>query len=601
MLLKVRGAWIALLWMMFAIVVNGCTIQDGDTKRQLSAASLIATPASHYSTQKARYLGEKYQEKLVRLIEMIMANPKTSKLQFANNLGSSGGMGFFTHSAVKFPDERFLEVVLGTGENFEAGEYSEKVARLFSLYGRELLVILASDSEIYNDRELSGYGLNFTWRILGSRMSTERAIVYLPKEKVKAFLRQDLGENTLLAEAVIFVMEPEGQANLLSFRAQRPAPDIRAPIQEQVLLPELPKAKPDENPVLAQKPGHNEVANPANDGKGSVGVKKKAISASESETARKTTTLNGSRGTKEEIIPEGKISSIVGENIEAVGTGSAKESAAQSDQDPMLPTGVVETTRAAPSAVEFSHAQVDGKAIEAKLQLEKKEEKTPELISLVGVPKEKEQNEMRPDIAGSQRRAAMGEARPNEVSQPDLGIHALPAIGSTEVPSSSATTPKPDSEVERLGHIGSLTKINPKPAHPEKEVPAPITASELQNGEAETVEQQAVPVHAKHMEHLSEIKPLMKPMPKALEGYIIQVAFKDRSEARSWADTFEQRGYAVSMTEASAGESLRVRVGNFRLRDEAERQLKSIRDNGLIGIILNLPQAYRPEVRSSLP
>jgi len=103
------------------------------------------------------------------------------------------------------------------------------------------------------------------------------------------------------------------------------------------------------------------------------------------------------------------------------------------------------------------------------------------------------------------------------------------------------------------------------------------------------------------MENLPEIKPLMKPVPKALEGYIIQVAFKDRSEARIWADTFEQRGYAVSMTEASAGESLRVRVGNFRLRDEAERQLKSIRDTGLIGIILNLPQAYRPEVRSSLP
>jgi cell division septation protein DedD len=204
-------------------------------------------------------------------------------------------------------------------------------------------------------------------------------------------------------------------------------------------------------------------------------------------------------------------------------------------------------------------------------------------------------------MAGSQRQAAMGEARPNEASQPDLGIHALPALGANEVPSSSATTSKPDSEVELLGDIASLTKINPKPAHPEKAAPAPITASELQSGEAETVEQQAVPVHGKHMEHLPEIKPLMKPMPKALEGYIIQLAFKDRSEARSWADTFEQRGYAVSVTEASAGESLRVRVGNFRLRDEAERQLKSIRDNGLIGIILNLPRAYRPEVRSSLP
>ena len=90
-------------------------------------------------------------------------------------------------------------------------------------------------------------------------------------------------------------------------------------------------------------------------------------------------------------------------------------------------------------------------------------------------------------------------------------------------------------------------------------------------------------------------------MPKALEGYIIQVPFKDRSEARTWADTFEQRGYAVSMTEAGGGESLRVRIGDFRLRDDAERQLRSIREDGLVGIILNLPQAYRPEVRSSLP
>jgi hypothetical protein len=185
--LKVRDAWVSCVLIVGVILASGCALQDGDTKRQLSAGGLIATPPSNYSTQKARYLGEKYEDKLNRLIEMIVANPKTSKLQFANNLGSSGGMGFFTHSAVKAPDERFLEVVVGTGENLAAGEYNGKVARLFSLYGRELLVILASDLEIYNDRELSGYGLNFTWRTLGSRASTERAIVYFPKEKVRAF------------------------------------------------------------------------------------------------------------------------------------------------------------------------------------------------------------------------------------------------------------------------------------------------------------------------------------------------------------------------------------------------------------------------------
>src|SRR5918992_6015951 len=129
MLLKVRGACVAVFPMMCAILLNGCVIQEGAAKRQLSAARLIATPPSHYSTPKARYLGEKYQEKVDRLIEMIIANPKTSKLQFANNLGSSGGMGFFTHSAVKGSDERFLEVVLATGESFEGGDHSVKVAQ----------------------------------------------------------------------------------------------------------------------------------------------------------------------------------------------------------------------------------------------------------------------------------------------------------------------------------------------------------------------------------------------------------------------------------------------------------------------------------------
>jgi cell division septation protein DedD len=93
----------------------------------------------------------------------------------------------------------------------------------------------------------------------------------------------------------------------------------------------------------------------------------------------------------------------------------------------------------------------------------------------------------------------------------------------------------------------------------------------------------------------------VRSIPKALEGYIIQVAFNDRAEARRWADTFEERGYAVSITEAGTRESLRVRIGNFRFRDDAERQLKTVREDGLLGIILNLPQAYRPEVRSSLP
>jgi cell division septation protein DedD len=188
----------------------------------------------------------------------------------------------------------------------------------------------------------------------------------------------------------------------------------------------------------------------------------------------------------------------------------------------------------------------------------------------------------------------MGESRANEASKPYSEIHAL----SIQTPSRSTNQKKLGSEVDEPSDIASIARIHPKLALTET---AAITPSELQSGEVDTVEQRPAVVHDKRTENMPEIKSLVKPMSQALEGYIIQVPFKDRSEARSWTDIFEQRGYAVSMTQAGGGESLRVRIGNFRFRDDAERQLKSIREDGLIGIILHLPQAYRPEVRSSLP
>lgn len=85
---------------------------------------------------------------------------------------------------------------------------------------------------------------------------------------------------------------------------------------------------------------------------------------------------------------------------------------------------------------------------------------------------------------------------------------------------------------------------------------------------------------------------------KALEGYIIQVVFKNRGDAQRWAETMERRGYAISVTEAGGMESVRVRLGNFSVREEADRQLMSMKQQGLTGIVINLPQAYRPDTRA---
>ncbi|HUC97923.1 MAG TPA: SPOR domain-containing protein [Candidatus Polarisedimenticolaceae bacterium] len=325
------------------------------------------------------------------------------------------------------------------------------------------------------------------------------------------------------------------------------------------------------------------------------------MAAPESETAPKEIAPNSTLATNEEILPDVMIDPVVDEKAEPLGTASARESASQSDKRMMPVTAAVEAKQSAPPALQSPQPQVEGQVRQSNLQLEKQEGSKSEVSSLVEVRREKEQKELDPNLDGSQTAALVGESGANEAPKRDSVKHAVPALGSAEIQSSPLNPAKHGTEIVHLGDVVSIAKIHPKLAGTETAAPAPITPSELQSGQAYTVEQQPLVAHTKRAENVREIKSLVKPMPKALEGYIIQVPFKDRSEARTWADTFEQRGYAVSMTEAGGGESLRVRIGNFRLRDDAERQLRSIREDGLIGIILNLPQAYRPEVRSSLP
>ena len=86
------------------------------------------------------------------------------------------------------------------------------------------------------------------------------------------------------------------------------------------------------------------------------------------------------------------------------------------------------------------------------------------------------------------------------------------------------------------------------------------------------------------------------PLSKVLQGFVIQLTFGEMRDARHWTEALERRGFAVSLTEAGASGSVRVRIGNFTGREEAERQLQTLRRDGLKGIILNLPQAYRPEI-----
>jgi cell division protein FtsN len=128
------------------------------------------------------------------------------------------------------------------------------------------------------------------------------------------------------------------------------------------------------------------------------------------------------------------------------------------------------------------------------------------------------------------------------------------------------------------------------------EAPAPVEEKTVEKPAPEQLASIPKPIEA-----TVEKSALARPVPKPLEGFIIQIAFRDKEKAQSWAEKMAQRGYAVSVTAAGSEGSLRVRLGNFGLRDEAERQLKNFKQDGMNGIIINLPQAFRPGAASSVP
>jgi DedD protein len=134
----------------------------------------------------------------------------------------------------------------------------------------------------------------------------------------------------------------------------------------------------------------------------------------------------------------------------------------------------------------------------------------------------------------------------------------------------------------------------------EDKLSAPVAAAPPLEIAVEKPAQQ-VALLRKPAEVVPEKPSLARPVPRALEGFIIQLGFNNKEKAQRWAETMERRGYAVSVTEAGAEGALRVRLGNFALRDEAERQLRTFKQEGLSGIIINLPQGFRPEARSSIP
>lgn len=808
---KISAVFVSLSWLFV-----GCTMLDSGGAKKPAPSGLISTPVSYYSTPKAKYLATKYKENLDRIIEQIVRNPKTAPLQFANNIASVGGIGFFTHSATKTADERYLEVVLATPETFETkGDYSEKVQRLFSLYGFDLLRILNGDGELYQDGELTGYGLNLAWRNVvadptGNRVMLARAIIYLPKDKVRTYIRSEIKQNELLADAVIFGEEEDRPLTLVSYQAQDTRPDVRPAIREDnltvsagskpsqaaasansKLLPgptnpqletakadgsglvesiptmgaELPKQQPEValslEPLKNDGSTSSELASLVGEDKSPRSTSSLTVSpkdglqssrpATEIRTEATASTLNtpdqkieskqataNSRTkaaeraaqkqsavttVKPSVLPEESVKARIEEpkknlpqpvkppvvaqltkdsSLEQAKTPAAEIPAAQPQvgtpkiigelkEKPAEPVSVLpakdssvprtnerETTpipqaiikNEPPRETSAPVTKTVTKAAAQPVQTSKNEAATPEsaaskvaaekIASIpdtakaqIETPKPKPEAPTPPatafekslGVAGREFVSNSATKSPSEkVSTNTAEKTAVPVVTAKTtiekpvVPEKKGVPipsiqPERESTTSRVQPLQDRVPLSPRLDPAQNAVPKPILREEKQvnratESQARTATKQSevlpspqskpgspavaapepsrekqppeqLALVRKPADVIVETKPAMRAV-KPLEGFVIQIAFNDKDKAQHWAESMERRGYAVSITETGTEGALRVRLGNFVLRDDAERQLRSFKQEGMNGIIINLPQGFQP-ARSSVP
>ena len=231
---RVSTRWGLLL--LITLLSCSATKPQNNTPPVVEAGISLTPPAhytTYYSTQKARALGESYNENLDRLLERLTQSP-IGKMQFSNAIVSLS-LGFFTHSASRPPDERYLEVILGIPDILEAEtDVNITVSRLFSQYGREILSILASDTTIAEDQKVAGYGLNFSWRNMlrtpsGPRMTMQEAVIYIPKKKAERFLKQQIDDDELLGTSTLFVRQGENPSQQIRYVPPPSQPGLPSP------------------------------------------------------------------------------------------------------------------------------------------------------------------------------------------------------------------------------------------------------------------------------------------------------------------------------------------------------------------------------------
>jgi hypothetical protein len=642
------------LWPVLVFASNlflGCTLVEERTKKE-SSLGLIVTPPSYYTTIRARYLGEKYKENLQRLVERVVQNPVTGKLQFANNIASLGGIGFFTHSATKSADERYLEVMLGAPDVFDdQTDLDSKMERLFSQYGLELLNVLTADSQIYNDKEVAGYGLNFSWRNTsqspsGPRVTLERAVIYILKSDVQRFLNRQLVQSDLLTGSVIFALQEEGPARLVSYPskttrtvAQGPkestgqeierTPDITSTIREQ----DLPAQRREEK-RSAKGSGQEQAA------------KRQEDARKREETAKRTEELKRQEEIKR--VQEAK-------RAEAAKLAELKEQeeeakrAEAAERAEIVKQEELKKREEAAKRAEEARRQEEAERVQSAKQAEiqkqeemrrveeakqkQEEAKRAEAAKLAEIARQ-EELKRREEAAKRAEEAKQAEERRKQEEarwqeEVKLAEAKLAELRRQEEAARRAEEARRQEEAKRaeaarLAEIARQEELKKRDEaarqaeHAKREEEArraeAAKLAELKKQEeaakraeeaarrAEIARQEELKKReeaarrteeAKRQEESKRLEAAKKKEGEQLASltptapfYVVQLSFIGKEEAQRWSDRLRKEGYSTSMSLAGEGEAIRLRVGSFPSHEDASRVLGKLRGDGIKGIVV---------------
>ena len=183
-----------------------------------------------------------------------------------------------------------------------------------------------------------------------------------------------------------------------------------------------------------------------------------------------------------------------------------------------------------------------------------------------------------------------------------IGAVVLVIIGVIGFPLLFETQPRPipvdiPIEVPRKDAVPPLAMPAARPKAPAAVVPVEPAASEVVTETRAEAGRELPPAAAKPASAAPEPvvakTPAAAPKPAVKDGarYVVQVgAFADSAAARETRAKVEKLGLKTytQVTETAAGNRIRVRVGPFASRDEAERAMAKAKAAGVAAVVLTL-------------